>query len=112
LSGKLLIDFDSKIPNLALMKVSQYFKQKGIPVYLNVPQGEYDEVWLSCIFTWNRENAMSAMQFQKALGKTVHYGGTGFDWGWTSNRIELPPEIEHSWAMLSASWQRRALAWM
>src|SRR5690554_7457804 len=76
------------------MKVSQYFKQKGIPVYLNVPQGEYDEVWLSCIFTWNRENAMSAMQFQKALGKTVHYGGTGFDWGWTSNRIELPPEIE------------------
>lgn len=93
--AKLLIDFDSKIPNLALMKVSAYFKAKGYEVYRNIPEGDYDEVWLSCIFTWNRENAKSAINFQKALGKQVVYGGTGFDWGLTSNRLELPAEIEN-----------------
>ena len=91
---KLLIDFDSKIPNLALMKISQYFKNKGQTVYLNKPQGEFDDVYLSCIFTWNRINAMSAIRMYESMGKTVYYGGTGFDWGWTENRIELPPEIE------------------
>jgi len=92
--NNLLIDFDSKIPNLALMKVSNYLKQKGDNVFLNIPQGEYEQVWLSCIFTWNREKAKSAINFQEALGKKVYYGGTGFDWGWDSNRIELPPEID------------------
>lgn len=77
------------------MKISQHFKQKQEQVYLNIPQGDYDEVWLSCIFTWNREKAKSAIAFQKVLGKKVHYGGTGFDWGWDNNRIELPPEIEN-----------------
>lgn len=91
---KLLVDFDSKIPNLALMKVSSYYKSKGNQVYLNIPQGEFDEVWLSCIFTWNREKAKSAINMYESMGKTVHYGGTGFDWGWTDNRIQLPPEIE------------------
>lgn len=97
MNGKLLIDFDSKIPNLALMKVSSYFKDKGHPVYRNIPLGEYDEAWLSCVFTWNRDDAMSAIAFQKALGKTVTYGGTGFDWGIEDklHRIELPPEIEN-----------------
>ena len=93
--AKLLIDFDSKIPNLALMKVSAYFKAKGYEVYRNIPEGDYDEVWLSCIFTWNREKAKSAINFQRALGKQVVYGGTGFDWGLTSNRLELPAEIEN-----------------
>lgn len=95
--GKLLIDFDSKIPNLALMKTSGYFKEKGFDVYRNIPEGEYDEVWLSCIFTWNRERAKSAIAFQEALGKKVVYGGTGFDWGIIdpNRRISLPLEIEN-----------------
>lgn len=93
--NKLLIDFDSKIPNLALMKVSGYLKDKGHSVWLNFPRGDYDEVWLSCIFTWNRDDAKSAIAFQQSLGKAVHYGGTGFDWGQTMNRLELPPEIEN-----------------
>jgi len=91
----LLIDFDSKIPNLALMKVSSYLKNKGSQVYLNEPQGEYNDVWLSCIFTWNREKAKSAINFQETLGKKVYYGGTGFDWGWDANRIQLPLKVEN-----------------
>ena len=31
----LLIDFDSKIPNLALMKISAWVKLKGDEVFLN-----------------------------------------------------------------------------
>jgi hypothetical protein len=92
--SKLLIDFDSKIPNLALMKTSSYFKGKQQTVYLNKPEGDFDEVWLSCIFTWNRDKAMSAINLYESMGKKVYHGGTGFDWGWTDNRIQLPPEIE------------------
>ena len=77
------------------MKVSSYLKRQGQIVYLNQAEGDYDEVWLSCIFTWNRDKAKSAITFQETLGKKVHYGGTGFDWGFDSNRIELPPEIEN-----------------
>lgn len=95
MSSKLLIDFDSKIPNLALMKVSSYLKWKGHDVYLNIPRGEYDEVYLSCIFTWNKDKALSAISFQKSMGKKVYYGGTGFDWGKLVNRTELDPEIEN-----------------
>lgn len=97
MSGKLLIDLDSKIPNLALMKVSSYFKDKSCPVYLNDPKGDYDEVWLSCIFTWNRDRAKQTIQMQQLMGKKVMYGGTGFDWGIEDRlkRIELPPEIEN-----------------
>ena len=63
----LLIDVDSKIPNLALMKVSQYLKSKGERITfrrLETKDGntngslpydeEYDTVWISCVFTWNR----------------------------------------------------------
>ena len=93
--GKLLIDFDSKIPNLAIMKISAYLKWKGYEVYLNDPRGDYDEVFLSCVFTWNKEKALSVINMQKAMGKKVTYGGTGFDWGLVGKRIELPPEIEN-----------------
>ena len=93
----LLIDYDSKIPNLALMKISSYLKNKGDIVYLNkVDDSDFDEVWLSCIFTWNKEKALSAINIYRSMGKKVYYGGTGFDWGLmgSGNRIELPPEIE------------------
>ena len=77
------------------MKISKYLKNKGETVFLNYTDSNYDEVWLSCIFTWNRDKAKSAIIFQEALGKKVHYGGTGFDWGLETNRIQLPLEIEN-----------------
>ena len=57
----LLIDFDSVIPNLALMKISTWAKAKGDQVYLNDDSIEPDEIWLSCIFTWNAQKAKSAL---------------------------------------------------
>ena len=99
----LLIDFDSKIPNLALMKISAWAKGKGGTVTI-IREGESpwlvpDEIWLSCIFTWNKDKGFLVIasykaQFPKAK---VHYGGSGFDWGLPygdPNRIYLPSEIE------------------
>jgi len=92
----LLIDYDSKIPNLALMKISAWVKKRGDRVFLNHPDTEPEEIWLSCIFTWNHEKAKSTIvmyqiQYPNAV---IHYGGTGFDWGRITDRIQLPDEIE------------------
>lgn len=92
----LLIDFDSKIPNLALMKVSAWAKKRGDHVDLRYPTRTPDEVWISCIFTWNKTQALGVGTFYEDKAK-VHYGGTGFDWGLPFNhpdRINMPPEIE------------------
>ncbi len=50
-----LIDIDSKIPNLALMKLSTYFKNQGHEVELTSPlfAGEYDETFASKVFTYS-----------------------------------------------------------
>ena len=49
-----LIDVDSKIPNLALMKLSAYHKQKGNQVGFNI--SDPDQVYVSCIFKKNYVN--------------------------------------------------------
>ena len=59
----LLIDFDSTIPNLALMKISAWAKSRGDQVYLNDDSVEPDEIWLSCLFTWNANKAKSRIEF-------------------------------------------------
>jgi hypothetical protein len=97
----LLIDVDSKIPNLALMKISRYLKSKGERVVFHrletkdgntkqlPPEGEYETVWISCVFTWNRwavnlmEDIVHADRFEK--------GGSGYDL-----TVKLPDEIEFS----------------
>lgn len=50
----LLIDVDSKYPNLALMKISAWHKQKGDEVGFNV--NDPTDVYASCIFPKNRHN--------------------------------------------------------
>lgn len=87
----LLVDVDSKIANLALMKLSAYHKARGDEVYLtrrgSPPLewgGRADRAYVSCVFTWNRERAL----------KMVHgcvevvFGGTGIDYG------RLRPDVE------------------
>jgi hypothetical protein len=97
----LLIDADSKIPNLALMKLSTYHKQKGNKVdfiRLNLPyypymkkekyivntkffKDVYDERYCSVIFEGNK---------QYIKGNNIVFGGTGVDL-----TTELPSEIEN-----------------
>lgn len=79
-----LIDVDSKIPNLALMKISQYHKTKGDQVEFYNPMFKYDKIYMSKIFNFTPD-------YKYVLNaEEVIKGGTGYDL-----KTELPDEIEH-----------------
>ncbi len=81
-----LIDMDSKIPNLALMKLSAFHKRRGDKVILNnFNPSEVDKVYCSVIFTRNREKAARLA----ALYPNISFGGTGWDLDTT-----LPVDVE------------------
>jgi len=89
-----LIDADSTIPNLALMKLAEYYKNDSveliklhIPYYPNrkkikheIDTSDYDKVYCSVIFEGN---------IDYITGDEIIYGGTGFDL-----KTCLPDEIE------------------
>jgi len=83
----LLIDVDSKIPNLALMKISAYHKKRGDQVGFNI--GDPDRVYASIVFSKNKwkGNGIKSM-YPDAI---VNVGGSGF-----SLDNKLPNEIEHN----------------
>lgn len=86
-----LIDIDSVIPNLALMKISAYHKQKGDIVGLN-NINEPDKAYISVIFKKNRALAVSCAHNLKQMYPEVEIdiGGPGYDLSKT-----LEPEIEN-----------------
>lgn len=80
-----LIDFDGKIPNLALMKLSTFYKAQGEQVELVKPERKYDKVFCSVLFTWNRDKAAKLTEDYP----NIEFGGTGWD-----IKKTLPDEIE------------------
>lgn len=80
-----LIQVDGKLPNLALMKISQYYKQLGEVVEFVKPGRTYEKMYASVLFSWNREKAL---QLQRHYPE-IEIGGTGWDL-----EKELPQEIE------------------
>lgn len=80
----LLIDFDGKIPNLALMKISTWYKQQGHDVYLNQCM-KPEKVYISTLFSWNKPKVENLLK----LYPTAEIGGTGWD-----IKKTLPDEIE------------------
>lgn len=92
----LLIDADSTIPNLALMKLSAWYRQQGSEInfmklnmpyypnkkkkYYNIDTRRYDYIYCSIIFEGNKE---------WITGDRIKYGGTG-----VSLKITLPDKIE------------------
>lgn len=80
----LLVNIDSKIPNLALMKISAYYKEKGHDVGFNVQNP--DKIFVSCIFKKNREQALGLKHFYPR--SEMVFGGSGI------NYDVLPDEIE------------------
>lgn len=76
-----LVDVDSKIPNLALMKISAFHKQKGDEVKFWNFFESFDKIYLSQIFTNSRFHYKT---------KNMVWGGSGI-----SLETKLPDEIEH-----------------
>jgi len=70
-------------PNLALMKLSAYHKNKGDSVMLNFPLGGFNLGYASCVFSWNRSKAIG-------LPEAIIKGGSALD-----INSSLPPEVEH-----------------
>ena len=83
----LLIDVDSKIPNLALMKISAYHKQLGIDVSFNNTNNP-DIVYASVIFKKNK-HLVDGLKFYYPDSKII-IGGSGYNL-----RTRLPDEIEN-----------------
>ncbi|WP_300297646.1 radical SAM protein [Anaerosolibacter sp.] len=81
-----LIDFDGKIPNLALMKLSTYYKQHGAEIFLNNVPKDADKVFCSVLFTWSKRKAEQLQQ----VYPNIEYGGTGWD-----IHKRLPAEVEN-----------------
>ena len=77
-----LYDIDSKIPNLALMKISAFHKAQGdqVEFYLPLAHDLYDKVYASKIFDFSDGSY---------LREDMSIGGTGFDLNKT-----LPHEID------------------
>jgi hypothetical protein len=73
-----LVDIDSTIPNLALMKLSAWHKAQGDTVGLNL--SDPDVTYGSCVFSWNSRKA------EIVKGEV---GGTGVD-----IKKVLPTEVE------------------
>lgn len=76
-------DVDSKIPNLALMKLAAYHKARGDSVEFYSPLWDagYDKIYSSKVFSWTSDDNIFN-------GVTIR-GGSGY------NRQLLDEEIEH-----------------
>lgn len=86
---KVLLFDDGKLPNLALMKLSTFYKHQGFQVvleHIDNPSGQKaDMVLCSVLFTWNKQKAEKL----RKLYSNIVFGGTGWDLS-----IKLPPEVE------------------
>ena len=82
-----LIDMDNTgFPNLALMKISAYYRQEGKNTGFTAPlfAGSCEQVYVSCVFKENNEG-------RDALPSNTIYGGSG-----VSLDSSLPDTIEHT----------------
>ena len=72
---------DSKLPNLAAMKISAYHKARGDKVMLNMPLWPCDKTYVSILFDWT--------SFDGEVNRGYYVGGPGRD-----PSIRLPEEID------------------
>ena len=83
----LLVDVDSKIPNLALMKISAWHKSQGDETGFAIENP--DMVYISCVFKKNADQARGISKFYPDA--EIDIGGSGIDL-----KKELPEFIEET----------------
>ena len=68
-----IYDVDSKIPNLALMKLSAHHKEQGhkVETYSPLFKNEYDKIYASKIFNFSDPSMLD--------DERMEIGGTGYD---------------------------------
>lgn len=101
----LLLDVDSTIPNLALMRLSAWHKARGDEValfrhgekpHVRIDSPDADLAYISAVFSWNAQLAQRIYRwYTESLRVRAELGGSGVDWGrrpgtWS----QLPPEVE------------------
>ena len=87
----LLVDVDSRLPNLALMKLSQHFKSQGRKVVLARGDSRItraETVFASCVFAFP-QSAKRVERLRHRYGSELQVGGSGVD-----IKLRLVPEIE------------------
>lgn len=92
-----LVDGDGKLPNIVLMKISSFYKMMGDQVEWAVEGRQYDIVYASVLFTWNKH---IIERLKTIYGDTLVVGGTGYDFEEINGQLvkihhtQLPEEIE------------------
>lgn len=81
-----LIDVDSRLPNLALMKISSYYKSNDCEVEFVQAGRNYDKIFASAIF---KRSYNDCLKLKDYYGDLIEIGGTG----WDLKKV-LPEEIE------------------
>lgn len=87
-----LIDVDSFIPNLSLMKLSRYYKNEGRNVILARESRIHRKsklVFASCVFS-RSTTGKKIKKLRELHGENIQIGGTGVDLS-----LKLPDEIEY-----------------
>lgn len=77
----LLLDVDSRFPNLALMKISRYFKEQGCKVVLARKDSfikGVEAVYASCVF-FSSPSRKRIERLKKYYGESLILGGSGVD---------------------------------
>ncbi|MFP4049618.1 MAG: hypothetical protein ACLFT8_06680 [Desulfovermiculus sp.] len=89
----LLVDVDGRLPNLALMKISQYYKKKGYQIRLSRKEAfepGAERVFASSVF--NLPGSRKRLKkLQAYYGQALECGGSGVD-----VHKHLPQEIENT----------------
>jgi len=78
-----------RFPNLALMKISAYYRERGDQTFLlqDYSNLRYDRIFVSRVFTKTIVPLLS--------GPTTFLGGTGFSFSDYDKGLKLLPELEH-----------------
>lgn len=74
----LLIQIDGPLPNLALLKLSRFYKDQGEEVYYGSCPDTPDIVCVSCVFDWNKSKALGIRKMFSPKTK-IFFGGSGID---------------------------------